>query len=149
MMSEFDSVAFPDAPRLTREIWKATLKIDFDELDKWVVYEENDEGVVNALKLLEGFQKSRSIDSLARAGLLWRSENRCPLLEAVDVIHALHPTQEMRELFGVEYTKEGVKYPPFNSDCAQYAKCIGMSLCLPYHSYRKLTCYGVQIIMGF
>ena len=43
MISEFDSIAFPDVPRLTREIWKATLNIDFDELDKWVVCEGEDQ----------------------------------------------------------------------------------------------------------
>jgi hypothetical protein len=65
MISESESIAFPDAPRLTKEIWKATLKIDFDELDKWVVYEGADEEFVDALKRLEDFQKTRSIDSLA------------------------------------------------------------------------------------
>jgi len=129
MISEFDSIEFPDAPRLTREIWKAALKIDFDELDKWVVWEGGDEEFVDALKRLEEFQKSRSIDSLARAGLMWCAEKGRPLLHGIQVIHVLHPTQEMRELFGVSFSDKGVEYPPFNSDSDKYAKCIGISLC--------------------
>ena len=87
-------------PRLSREIWKNTLSIDFDELDKWVVFEGDDKQWVDTLKLLEEYQKSHSIDSLARAAIMWSAEKRAPLLDGIRVIHVFHPTQEMRELFG-------------------------------------------------
>ena len=52
---------------------------------------------------------------------------RRPLLEGIPVIHVFHPTQEMRELFGETNSHEGVQYPKFDSDSAQYHKCVGMS----------------------
>ena len=117
LIQEYDSIEFPDAPRLSREIWKNTLSIDFDELDKWVVYEGDDKPWVDTLKLLEEYQKSHSIDSLARAAIMWSAEKRAPLLDGIRVIHVFHPTQEMRELFG----------DTFSPDSAQYHKCVGMS----------------------
>ena len=117
LIQEYDSIEFPDAPRLSREIWKNTLSIDFDELDKWVVYEGDDKPWVDTLKLLEEYQKSNSIDSLARAAIMWSAEKRAPLLDGIRVIHVFHPTQEMRELFG----------DTFSPDSAQYHKCVGMS----------------------
>ncbi len=101
MIEEFDSIEFPDAPRVSREIWKTTLNIDFDELNKWVVYEGDDEPSVEALKVLEEYQKSHLIDSLARAGIMWCAEKRAPLLQGISVIHVFHPSQEMRELFAL------------------------------------------------
>ena len=65
-----------------------------------MVYEGNDEPWIDALKVLEEYQKSNSIDSLARAGIMWCAEKRAPLLQGISVIHVFHPTQEMRELFG-------------------------------------------------
>ena len=92
-----------------------------------MVYEGADEEFVDALKRLEDFQKTRSIDPLARAGIMWCSESGRPLLDGLKAIHVFHPTREMRELFGVSYCNEGVQYLGFNSDSPQYVKCIGIS----------------------
>ncbi len=56
MIKDFDSSEFPDDPRLTRELRKVTLNIDFDELDKWVVHKGDDQQWVDALKRREAFQ---------------------------------------------------------------------------------------------
>ena len=45
------------------------------------------------------FQKAREVDSVARAGIMWRTENGTPLLDSGDVVRVFHPTHEMLELF--------------------------------------------------
>ena len=124
MMNDFGSISYPEDPRFTREVWKATCNITMEDLNQWVVFDgppPNDQPWLDALDRIEEFRKSRDVDSVARAGIMWRSENGAPLLEPTEVVRVCHPTHEMLELFS----------PTFNHASPQYQKCVGKTLTPP------------------
>jgi hypothetical protein len=125
MIRDFDSISFPEDPRFTREVWKATCNITIEDLNQWVVFDgpaPTDQSWLDALDRIEEFQKKREVDSLARAGIMWCSENGAPLLDPADVVRVCHPTHEMLELFS----------PTFNHASPQYEKSVGNTLSHPH-----------------
>jgi len=138
MIREFDSISFPEDPRFTREVWKAACKLTFTDLNQWVVFDgpvSTDQNWLDALDTLENFQKAREVDSVARAGIMWRTENGTPLLDSGDVVRVFHPTHEMLELFS----------DTFNHSSPKYKKCVGMTPFL--HIPLPLLLVNIEILL--
>ncbi len=38
MLRDYDSISFPEDPRFTREVWKATCRITIEDLNQWVAF---------------------------------------------------------------------------------------------------------------
>ena len=103
----------------------ASCNITIEESNQWVVFDgtpPNDQPWLDALDHIEEFVKIRDVDSVARAGIMWRTENGAPLMEQAQVVRACHPTQEMLELFS----------PTFDHASLKYQKCVGKSLPPPF-----------------
>ena len=39
VLRDYDSISFPEDPRFTREVWKATCNITIEDLNQWVVFD--------------------------------------------------------------------------------------------------------------
>jgi len=99
LLSEYDSIDFPEHPRLTREVWKKTCSISIADMRKWVVYEGDQDVWNSGIDELEAVMKQHGADSPARAGLMFKKEYSKPVLEDADLVHLLFPTPEMIDLF--------------------------------------------------
>ena len=99
ILGEYDSIDFPEHPRLTREVWKNTCSISIADMRKWVVYEGDQDVWTSGINELEALMKQHGADSPARAGLIFKKEYSKSVLEDADLVHVLFPTPEMLDLF--------------------------------------------------
>ena len=125
LLHEYDCVDLPEDPRLTREVWKKTCSISFDDMRTWVLY-EGDKDVWNAgIDDLEAYSSAHGAGSVAWAGLMYKKEHGTPLWHDTEMVHILFPSSEMLELFDNN----------FNSKSTGYIRSAGKSPCAVYFQF--------------
>ena len=110
LLHEYDSIDFPEDPRLTREVWKKTCSISFDDMRDWVVYQGDKDVWNDGINVLEAYATANGADSVVRAGIMYKKEHRKPLLDDADLVHILFPTSEMLEVFDDGFDSSSAGY---------------------------------------